>query len=501
VVLDASRKGSVKDQQMLALPFAIAFGRPRRGELLSLGGMVILAGSAASWAVISAHPWHAEPKPDELALTALQVASVPPGAQTTIDGQPRGTTPISIDLMPGRHQLSVAGLDAIEETRTVDLESAGASVQFDLWRAQPTIAYLKPPLPGATLGDARFLADGRVGLQVVLPDGEDQAWALDGSGRSTSQRLGDISAYAPLAIRPDGQAAAVLRPRANQQPRGGPTVLVDHAPLGEVWLDSAVAGVAPQHLWTVPDPNQELVDLDWAPDGRHLLVVSRQPVSGGAARTVISWLDTGTGESEDLAVLPSEVAAGTYVWSPDGRTGGFVVHTASLAAVCTLSVSGEFRYLGDLNHDGLLGPPVAPVAWAPDGRVVYGALVSQTPAATSSASFAQNPAGLFVSDPPEAPGQSFSPTPALVPLWRSDGRLLSVGLPSGQETGLQLRELDEHGNARSIARIDVPAPGPTAYGVRWDLARQRALVITNRGSSSGPAHDFWLVDFGWGTAS
>ena len=56
-----------------------------------------------------------------------------------------------------------------------------------------------------------------------------------------------------------------------------------------------------------------------------------------------------------------QVAAGTYVWSPDGRTVAFVVHTASLAAVCTLSVAGDFRYLGDLGHDGLLGPPVAPV--------------------------------------------------------------------------------------------------------------------------------------------
>ena len=40
--------------------------------------------------------------------------------------------------------------------------------------------------------------------------------------------------------------------------------------------------------------------------------------------------------------------------------------------------------------------------------------------------------------------------------------------------------------------------GPTAYGVRWDLAHQRALVITNRGSGGGPAHDYWLVDFGLG---
>jgi hypothetical protein len=85
-----------------------------------------------------------------------------------------------------------------------------------------------------------------------------------------------------------------------------------------------------------------------------------------------------------------------------------VVHTASLAAVCTLSVAGNFRYLGDLGHDGLLGPPVVPVAWAPDGRVLYGALLGQTPASISNSPFAQNPAGLFLADPTDAPGRAFS---------------------------------------------------------------------------------------------
>jgi hypothetical protein len=73
-------------------------------------------------------------------------------------------------------------------------------------------------------------------------------------------------------------------------------------------------------------------------------------------------------------------------------------------------------------------------------------------------------------------------------------------VPGGQDSGLRLRELDTQGNARDVAMIDVPTPGPTAYGVRWDLARNRALVMTNRTSSDGPAHDYWLVDFGWGTS-
>jgi hypothetical protein len=124
------------------------------------------------------------------------------------------------------------------------------------------------------------------------------------------------------------------------------------------------------------------------------------------------------------------------VWSPDGQTVAFVVHTASLAAVCTLSVAGDFRYLGDLGHDGLLGPPVAPVAWAPDGRVLYGALVSQGPASGSISPFSQDRAGLFLADPRAAPGRLFSSSAALAPLWRADGRILALGLPDGQDSGL-----------------------------------------------------------------
>jgi hypothetical protein len=127
--------------------------------------------------------------------------------------------------------------------------------------------------------------------------------------------------------------------------------------------------------------------------------------------------------------------------------------------------------------------------------------VSQLPAATSiSCPFSQNPAGLFLADPANAPGHLFGTTPSLAPLWLPDGRLLTIGLPAGGDTGLRLRELDRDGNAHDLATLNIPTPGTTAYGVRWDLAHQRALVITNRGSSSGPSHDYWLVDFGWGDA-
>jgi hypothetical protein len=431
----------------------------------------------------------------------LEISSMPSGASVFVDGQAFDTTQASVAVEPGQHAIVVRAQDAIDESCTVDLDANGSSVALSLWRAHPIVTYLKPPLPGAMLSDVGVLDDGRLALQVALPDGEHQAWTLDPDAHLTSQRLGAVAPHAPLAVRPDGQVVALLQPRTRDPGANSSSLaFVDHIPTAEVWLASTVGNAPPLRAWTAPDPTEELVDLTWATDQSHLIVVGRQEVTGGAGRTIIRWLDTLSGEAQDLALLPSGVAPGTYVWSPDGQTVAFVVHTASLAAVCTLSVAGEFRYLGDLGHDGLAGPPVAPVAWGPDSRVLYGALVGQTPSSASSSPFSQNPAGLFLTDPADAPGRAFSSTAALAPLWRPDGQIFAVGLPGGQEAGLRLRTLDPNGDARDGGTIDVPAPGPTTYGVRWDLSHSRALVVTNRTTGNGPAHDYWLVDFGWSSA-
>jgi hypothetical protein len=284
-----------------------------------------------------------------------------------------------------------------------------------------------------------------------------------------------------------------------------------------VWLAPVQDGGDGQQAWALAvGAAEDLVDLAWAPDGRHLLLVGRQQPNLGAERTSLRWLDVATGEASMLALLPSEVVPGSYAWSPDGHAVAFVVHTAQLAAVCLLSDAGAFRYLGDLGHDGLAGPPVAPVAWAPGGRLLYGALLRQAPANTTAIGLFGRPAvGLYLTEPFSGLGQPIGGEAGLVPLWRPDGARFAVGLPAGQASGsplgslgpggvpggLRVRALEDDGQVRDVAGLDLPTPGATAYGVRWDLAHRRALVITNRGSGDGPAHEYWLVDFGWGTGA
>ena len=60
--------------------------------------------------------------------------------------------------------------------------------------------------------DARFLTDGQLGLQRQLPGDARQVGTLDPAAHLAATRLGAVAPGAPMAIRPDGQAVAVLRP-------------------------------------------------------------------------------------------------------------------------------------------------------------------------------------------------------------------------------------------------------------------------------------------------
>ena len=131
------------------------------------------------------------------------------------------------------------------------------------------------------LADAVFLEDGRVVLQVVMPAGERQAWTLDPDGHLASARLGTASAQSPIAVRPDGQAVATLQPRTRDpETVRSPLAFVDHIPTAEVWLYPTAPETPPQRAWVDGDPAEELVDLAWAPDDRHLRLDISRPTVG-----------------------------------------------------------------------------------------------------------------------------------------------------------------------------------------------------------------------------
>jgi hypothetical protein len=74
-----------------------------------------------------------------------------------------------------------------------------------------------------------------------------------------------------------------------------------------------------------------------------------------------------------------------------------------------------------------------------------------------------------------------------------------AGPAAERAPGLRLWALDGAGQAQEVVVLDVPTPETTSYGLRWDLAHDRALLVAN-GALGSEAHAFWLLDFGWETA-
>jgi len=484
---------------MRPLPVTIAVGRPSRVELVVAALGVATALTAGWWlltgsALVLAGSHPASPTAPAAPTAALVVTSAPAGASVLVDDHSQSTAPATLTLPLGPHQVVIQAADAIPESRDIQLTADGASLTVPLWRAHPLVHQLKPALPGAAIADATFLDDGRLGLIVTLPGDERQAWTLDPAHHFAIDRLGSVAPTAPLAIRPDGQAVAFLHSSTNARDAGAS----DH--LAELWL-APLGDDTGRSAWTLTEPNEDLVDLAWSPDSRHLLLIGRQHPTLGATRTSLRWLDTTTDDAPLLALLPSEAVPGSYVWRADGPAVAFLVHTASLTAVCTLDDAGGFRYLGDLGHDGLAGPPVAPVAWGPNGRVAYSALRPLDASSNGNPLGFSTPAvGVFLADTTASPGRPVAGDTGLAPFWRPDGRLFVAGLPAERASSLRLRAIDDQGQVQDVATLDVPTPSATGYGLRWDVRRQRTLLVTNQSTASG-SHDFFLLDFGWDASS
>ena len=117
----------------------------------------------------------------------VDVESTPSGAEVRIDGIRRGQTPIVLGVAPGSHVLTLRHPEAMESVRSIDVPADGTALAISLWRRRPEILPLRPVYPGASLVDARFVADGTVALTVSLPGGSSAAqppsarelWQLD----------------------------------------------------------------------------------------------------------------------------------------------------------------------------------------------------------------------------------------------------------------------------------------------------------------------------------
>lgn len=470
----------------MQLPFTVVFEPPRLDArtrwfwALSVG-----LAALATLAFLHLRPYPGTPDTAgaKAAGSTLRVESEPPGAVVEINGRARGRSPLEVPVAPGEHRVGLRREGYADATYTVRLDAGqGAALAGELWLRNPEAWRLRPVFPGASIADATFLNDGRLALTVALPPGDErQLWLVDGRGGAV--RLGLWPARGGIAASPDGARVAYLAATEGASTSGA---------ADELWVASH-DGERGSRLFALPAGAERLVDLSWAPDGRRLLLLSRQQLAGGAPRTRVRLLDATTGEARELASLPSAVLPGSYVWSSDGGRLALLTQVGQLTSLCLLGTDGEFRYLADLSRDDPAPLPFSPVAWSPDGgRLLYAAPAQDRPAGTgwlfgskpATALFAVEAAQPLPRPLPDASGQS--------PVWRPDGGVLV--LVRGQGGNLALRQVESGREPRDVAELPVRAG--SAFAARWDAARAQVIVAVSGTATLGANRpDYWLVRF------
>ncbi len=248
------------------------------------------------------------PRNTKAESASRKVKSVSVVVIVEVDGQVRGHTPPSTTFTPAKHRIA-ARSDVYAEATYVITARAGESVKVDadLRLGCPPTAWLRPSYPGANITDTVFPRDGRVALTTPLPPGDEhQLWLVEGPGRV--RRFGPPDVHERLAVAPDGERAAYLTSAR------GPAGIDGRS--SEVWI-SHRDGERSQRLYALPanGRDERLLDLNWSSDGGHLLLASRQQLPGGGQSARLRILDPASGDARGLACLPSDIVAGSYVWS------------------------------------------------------------------------------------------------------------------------------------------------------------------------------------------
>ncbi len=479
----------------MQLPFTIEFTRSgtekestsrsirRRVLWLSLLALFPLAATAGLY--LNMRPASiAHRATDQGGGSAVHIESVPSGAAVLVDGQQRGITPVTLRIPSGSHSVIFRknGYSDTVVPVQADTESP-LTVRATLWLATPRVEALRPPLPGTTISDARFLTDGRVALVVSLPPGrERQAWVREREGRLS--RVGPMDISPPgIAIAPDGRGVAYL---------GGADASTGAGLSKELWLSGD--GSRGRRLWTAPGPLEEITDLAWSPKGDYLVASTRESLPSGISRTLIRRLAMADGSALALAVMPAELVPGSVDWSPEADRLAFLARAGEITALCVVNVDGtNFRYLADVARGPT--PPWIPLDWLPEGE---GVVYSQSPDPVLTSDSAPQ---LYYDDlagrpPSRLEGSGHSP------VWR-DRELLALALPKA-DTPLLLQAFPSltdgsRGSqktlqpARVLGSLGVKAVLPVA--ARWDAPAGGALLSIPAEPGSGAEHSYWLVDW------
>jgi hypothetical protein len=164
----------------------------------------------------------------------LQIRSEPAGARITIDGQPRGVSPMTIgDLEPGEHDVLLeSDLGAVRQKVTIQ---AGATASLVVPLTAPTGAPLSGWLSVSAPVEVQLLEAGRL-LGTSRSDR-----IMVAAGRHDIEIVNEMLDY--RAIRTVQVAPGRVATISIEMPKG--TIALNAIPWAEVWVDGNRMGETP----------------------------------------------------------------------------------------------------------------------------------------------------------------------------------------------------------------------------------------------------------------
>jgi hypothetical protein len=166
-----------------------------------------------------------------LALGKLTVVTDPPGARVVIDDEPRGTSPVTVEVSPAPHTIVVSN-DASTAERTITAEAGvESSLVFSLAKT-PTISAgwlaVTAPFDVQVLEQNELLGTSAASKFMVSAGRHDVEFVNAALGYREPRRL-EVSAGKTTALRLDAKA----------------TLSVNARPWAEVTIDGTAAGQTP----------------------------------------------------------------------------------------------------------------------------------------------------------------------------------------------------------------------------------------------------------------
>jgi hypothetical protein len=198
------------------------------------------------------------------ATGTVAVVTEPEGAAVTIDGAAVGMAPVSIDLAPGTHHVSVASAAGKSERAIILKEGQNASVVFSLGtgavRANGWLQ-ISAPFEVQLLEDGEVIGDGAT--RVMLPPGRHNLVILNASLAYRETRTVTVGAGQTAALRIDPPAVAL-----NINARPWAEVTLDGVSLGQTPIANAMVPIGARRLvFRHPDLGER----------EHNLVVTTRP--------------------------------------------------------------------------------------------------------------------------------------------------------------------------------------------------------------------------------